>query len=84
MFDSPKIYKLQNYFRKLKKREQKLCNKELKQIITSLYYLGKHITVGIKKDLQSMGIYDTSFLIEKAGTSYDEEITFREHEFLLK
>ena len=84
MFDSPKLFKLQSLFPSLSAETQKICNKDLDDIIVDLYYMGKHITKDIKVDLSGMGVRDTSFLINKAGKSYDEAITFKENEFLLK
>ncbi|CAI2387507.1 unnamed protein product [Moneuplotes crassus] len=84
MFDSPKIYKIQQYFKRLSVKEQKACNKDLEQIIVALSDIGKNVTKGILKDLHSMGIRDTSFLVKKVGRCYDEVMTFKENEFLIK
>ena len=84
MFDSPKMFKLQSLYKHLNKHDQRAWNTDLEQIIVALFYLGKHITKGLKVDLHSMGVRDTSFLVKKAGKCYDEALTFQENEFLLK
>ena len=63
---------------------QRSWNKDLEDVVVSLYHIGKHITKDIKADLSTMGVNDSSFLIKKAGKSHNEFMTFRENEFLIK
>lgn len=84
MFDSPKLFKLQFIFSRLSVKSQKDWNKDIEEIIVALYYIGKHITKDVKADLSAMGVKDSSFLIKQVGQSYDEGMTFKENEFLIK
>ena len=84
MFSSSKHYNIQGIVKQMNISAQRNWNKDLEEVIVSLYHIGKHITKDIKADLSTMGVSDSSFLVKKASKSQNEFLTFRENEFLIK